>query len=56
MEQPKILGANIAACAWNNNAVFAIVLASAETPAYIAAAAVCTAPAAAAVMAGGFAA
>ncbi len=54
MEQPKILGVNIIACAANKDAVFASVAAAGKGAGMIAVAGICNAPAVAAVMAGGW--
>ena len=56
MEQPKILGVNIIACAANKDAVFASIAAVGKTAGMIAVAGICSAPAVGAMMAGGFAA
>ena len=56
MEQPKILGVNIIACAANKDAVFASVAAVGKSAGIIAVAGICNAPAVGAMMAGGFAA
>lgn len=56
MEQPKILGVNIIACAANKDAVFASIAAVGKTAGMVAVAGICSAPAVGAMMAGGFAA
>lgn len=55
MEQPKILGVNIIACAANKDAVFAAVAAAGKGAGMAVVAGVCNVPAVAAVMTGGWA-
>ena len=54
MEQLKILGVNIIACADNKDVVFASVAALGKSAGIIAVAGVCNAPVVAAMMAGGW--
>lgn len=55
MEQPKVLGTNIIACAANRDAVFAALAAGGKGPAMIIAAGICNAPLVAGAMAAGWA-
>lgn len=54
MEQPKILGANMFACALTTGGGFAVLAAALKTGGMVAVAALCNAPAVGTVLAAGF--